>query len=108
MTELTIGTWNVRTLLDNPTADRPDRRTALVATELARYNVDVAALCETRFAEEGSLTEKGPGYTFFWSGRSQDERREAGVCFAIKSDLVKYKICNLLVYQKESTTGSWL
>ena len=27
-------------------------------------------------------------YTFFWSGRKTEERREAGVGFAIKSDLV--------------------
>ena len=47
----------------------PDRRTALVANELKRYNVDIAALSETTFADEGQLTEKGAGYTFFWSGR---------------------------------------
>ncbi|KAJ8019164.1 Craniofacial development protein 2 [Holothuria leucospilota] len=43
---ITLATWNVRTLLDNPHADRPERRTALVARELARYKVDIAALNE--------------------------------------------------------------
>ena len=89
MTRLTIGTWNVRTLLDSAKADRPDRRTALGARELARYNIDIAALSETRLAGEGHLTEKGAGYTYFWSGRKQEERREAGVGFAIRSNLVK-------------------
>ena len=75
----------MRTLLDDTKASRPERRTALVARELARYNVDIAALSETRLAEKGQLTETGGGYTFFWSGRSSEERREAGVGFAVKS-----------------------
>ncbi|VDM06122.1 unnamed protein product [Schistocephalus solidus] len=33
--------------LDNPKRNRPERRTALVARELARYKVDIAALSET-------------------------------------------------------------
>ena len=37
--------WNVRTLLDREAADRPERRTVLVAMELAKYNIDIAALC---------------------------------------------------------------
>lgn len=61
-----MATWNVRTLLDGVAgANRPERRTALIAAELSRYNVDVAALSETRFSGEGSLTEEGEGYTFF-------------------------------------------
>ncbi|XP_053887204.1 uncharacterized protein LOC128838801 [Malaclemys terrapin pileata] len=34
------------------------------------------------------VSESGGGYTFFWSGRSSDERRESGVGFAIKNHLV--------------------
>ena len=75
--------------LDSAKADRPDRRTARVARELARYNIDIAVLSETRLAGEGHLNEKGAGYTYFWSGRKQEERREAGVGFAIRSNLVK-------------------
>ena len=86
---LTLGTWNLRTLLDNIRADRPARRTALVAKELARYNVDIAAISETRLADKGQLTEHGGGYTFFWSGHSSKERRKAGVGFAIKSHLTR-------------------
>ena len=76
-------------MLDNARADRPERRTALVAKELARYNIDIAALSETRRAEKGELTEPGGGYTFFWSGRNTDERREAGVGFAMKTHLAR-------------------
>ncbi|CAB4029096.1 Hypothetical predicted protein, partial [Paramuricea clavata] len=85
---ITVGAWNVRTLLDKDDANRPERRTALVAKELSRYKVDIAALSETRFAEEGQLRELKAGYTFFWSGRGKDERRESGVGFAIKNDLI--------------------
>lgn len=89
MTRLAIAAWNVRTLLDNANSARSDRRTALVASELERYNIDIAALSETRFAAEGQLTEKGAGYTYFWSGRKLEERRESGVGFPIKSNSVK-------------------
>ena len=88
MKQLIIGSWNVRTIMDNPKADRPERRTALVARKVARYHVDIAALSETRRANEGQLTEDGGGYGFFWSGRTSEERREAGVGFAIRSHLV--------------------
>ena len=83
-----FGTWNVRTLLDNAQANRPERRTALVGRELARHKVDIAALIETRLAEEGQLKETGAGFTFFWSRRAQDDRREAGVGFAVRNELV--------------------
>ena len=55
-----------------------------------RYKVEIAALSEIRLAEEGLLKEVGAGYTFFcfWSGRKKEERREAGVGFAIKSHIV--------------------
>nr|VZI52909.1 unnamed protein product [Spirometra erinaceieuropaei] len=85
---LTLAAWNVRSLLDNPRSNRPERRTALVARELARYKVDIAALSETRFSEQDQLEEVGAGYTFFWSGRPRAERRDAGVAFAIRTDIV--------------------
>nr|VZI44911.1 unnamed protein product [Spirometra erinaceieuropaei] len=80
-------------LPDNPRSNRPERRTALVARELARYKVDIAALSETRFSEQGQLEEVGAGYTFFWSGRPRAERRDAGVDFAIRTDIVRRLPC---------------
>nr|VZH96073.1 unnamed protein product [Spirometra erinaceieuropaei] len=59
---------------DNPRSNRPERRTALVPRELARYKVDIAALSETRFSEQGQLEEA--------------ERRDAGVTFEIRNDIV--------------------
>ena len=85
---LTIGAWNVCTLMDSSSSDRSERISALVGRELDRYKVEIAALSETCLAEERLLKEVGAGYTFFWSGSKKEERREAGVGFAIKSHLV--------------------
>ena len=78
---LTVEKWNVRTLLDREGANRPERR-----TELANYNIDIAALCEARFSESNSLNNLK--YSFFWSGKPEGERKEAGVGYAIKKDIV--------------------
>ena len=56
---------------------------------MAQYNIDIAALSETRLFEEGSLTEPASGYTFFWKGRTQNEDRIHGVGLAIKTSLLK-------------------
>ena len=47
---LILGAWNVRTLLDR--GDRPMRQSALIARMLGRYQIDIAALSETRVAVE--------------------------------------------------------
>nr|VZH91291.1 unnamed protein product [Spirometra erinaceieuropaei] len=62
---------------DNPRSNQPERRKALVARELARYKVDIVALSQTRFSDQGQLKEVGAGYTFFGSGRPRPERRDA-------------------------------
>lgn len=85
--KLMLATWNVRTLIDNDM--HLERRTAIVAKELARYRIDVAALSETRLAGESNLEETGVGYTFFWKGRCEDEHRQAGVGFAIRTKLLE-------------------
>ena len=54
--------------------------------ELAKYDIDIDALCEPRFSESGSLNDLE--YSFFWSGKPEGEIREAGVGFAIKKDIV--------------------
>ena len=84
-----LGAWNIRTLIDKENVARPHRRTALVSKELSRYNIDIAALSETRFAEEGSLTELASGYTFFWKGKAQNDDSIHEVGLVIKSSLMK-------------------
>ena len=102
---LIIASWNVRTLLDRKRSNRPERRTALVTRELQRYNVDVAALSETRFLDIGQLTEVGSGYTIYWSGRKAG--RKAGVGFAIKTSLSSNHNPEASMRELYETTPIW-
>ena len=52
------------------------------------HNDDIAALSETRFLDEGSLTEEGESYTFFWRGLPLGSNRIHGVGFAIRNGLL--------------------
>ena len=76
-------------ILNRTITSRPERRTALVARELQRYRVDIAALSETRIADEGSLREERGGNTFFWKGKLQAEDQIHGVGFAIRTALLR-------------------
>ena len=85
--KFTFGSWNVRTLLDRENSGNPERRTAIVTRELSRYNIDIAALSETRLSDEDQLKEVGAGYSIYWIGKPKGEKREGGVGFAIRSSL---------------------
>ena len=58
----------------------------LIQLELAKYNIDIAAPCETRFSESGSLIDLE--YSFFWIGKPEVERRMAGAGLATRNDSV--------------------
>ena len=45
--------------------DSMERRTALLAKELRNYDIDIAALSETRIPDESQREEIGAVYTFF-------------------------------------------
>ena len=77
------------TMLDRDNTARPERRTALIAKEPARYRIDIAALSETRLADEGILKEDGGTYTFLWRSKPEAEDRLHGVEFAIRISLMK-------------------
>lgn len=81
MTAFTIGAWNVRKLLNRAGTDRPERRTALIANELARYKVQIATLSETLLADEGHLTGQSAGYTFLDVGTTIDSRQKLALTF---------------------------
>ena len=87
---LSLASWNVRTmcpgLSDDLTQINDSRKTAIIDRELARLNVDIAALQETRLPSDGSLREQN--YTFFWQGLKPEEPRLHGVGFAVKNSLM--------------------
>jgi len=62
----------------------PERRTAILACELAKYSADIGILSE--FAGESSL-EVGAGYTCYWTGKIPEERWKSNVGFAIRTSL---------------------
>ena len=64
-------------------------RTAPIACELARYNIDIAALSETILPNEGSIVEMGTGYIFVWSGLPTVARRIHCVGFAVSTALLQ-------------------
>lgn len=86
-----MATWNVRTLtpgIDSSHLLPEIRKTAVVAAELLRLNIDIAALSETRLPEQGCIREKD--YTFYWIGHPSDEKKEHGVGFAIRNSIIPY------------------
>ncbi|XP_008480910.1 craniofacial development protein 2-like [Diaphorina citri] len=84
-----IATWNIRTLLESGRQDSLTipRRTAVIAKELQRYDIDIVALQETHMTGFGRLNERGGGYTYFWSG-SNETSNNHGVAIAVKTKLV--------------------
>ena len=60
-----------------------------MAREVARLDIDMAALSEVRFTEHSSLTEDGAGYILFRSGKNKDERCLSGVGFMIKTSIAR-------------------
>ena len=77
----------MRTLQDTGLEAR--RRTELIACEPARYNIDIAALSETRLPDEGSLVEIWIGCTFFWCGLAKVACRIHGAGLAATTALLQ-------------------
>lgn len=77
------------TIQDSEDSDRPHRYSALVAIELARLDIDIAALREVKFADQGSLVEHGAGYMLYWSRKKKEDHRLSGVGFMIKNTIAK-------------------
>ena len=84
---LVVGSWNVRTLLDNKRSHL--RPTAIVSQALESHNIDICALSETRHSGEKIITELGAGgYTFFLKGVPEGDKQIHGVGIAIRSKLL--------------------
>jgi len=81
-------------MLGKADSNRPERRSALIAYELSRLNVEIAVLSEIRFPDEGSNQEHGARYTLFWSGKISTEGRLAGVGFMVRTSIAS-KLENL-------------
>ena len=60
-----------------------------IHTCLHTLDIDISALSEVRFEEQGSLTKDGTGYSLFWSEKNKDERRLFGIGFMIKTAIAR-------------------
>ena len=84
---INAASWNVRTLMESKrSAARPS---AIVSRELARSDIDIAALSETRILGDSEFKEPLGGYTFYLKGKPKGDKCYHGVGFAIRSKLVK-------------------
>nr|VZI44813.1 unnamed protein product [Spirometra erinaceieuropaei] len=63
-------------------------RKQLTGAEDSAYKADIVTLSKTRFSQHDQLEEVGVGYIFFWNGCPRAARREAGIIFAIRNDIV--------------------
>ena len=84
---LCVASWNVRTLLDTNN-NNPERRSAIIAHELQQYNIDIAALSETRIPGESQFDEVAAGYTFLLIGHPSNGPSQDGAGFNIHSSLI--------------------
>lgn len=72
--------------------------------ELTWYNIDVAALSETRLTDEGQILEAGAGHTLYWKGKTAEEPRLHGVGFAIRDSLVRmYNLLPMHISERITT-----
>uniref|UniRef100_A0A0L8IE26 Endonuclease/exonuclease/phosphatase domain-containing protein n=1 Tax=Octopus bimaculoides TaxID=37653 RepID=A0A0L8IE26_OCTBM len=74
-------------MLDKADSSRPKRRSALIAHQLSRLNINIAALSEVRFAGESILKERDAGYTLFWSGKPSSRRHLSGVGLVVRNSI---------------------
>nr|VZI52306.1 unnamed protein product [Spirometra erinaceieuropaei] len=77
----------------NPSSNPPQRRATLGTRELALYKVDITALSETRFSEQGQLKKVSAGSTFFRSGRPNSKRQNVRDDVAIQNDILGRHPC---------------
>ena len=73
--------------VDTAHSNRPERHSALIAQELSRLNVDIAAVNEVRFPGEDSLQEYSVGNTFLWSGKPTIKERLSGIGFMVSTSI---------------------
>ncbi|EFO19082.1 hypothetical protein LOAG_09413 [Loa loa] len=83
-------------MLDNAIGGHPERRSALIAHELLRLNIDIAAVSEVLLDEDGSFNEHGAGYILYWSGKPKTESHLPGVGFMVKNSIV-FKLCRQVI-----------
>ena len=81
---LKAACWYIMTLPDKANNSHLERRFSLMAYELSLLDIDLAALCGVRLADEGSHQYHGAGHQFFLSRKPSIIRCSLCVCFMVR------------------------
>ena len=96
-----VAHWNVRTMLDKANSRRLECHSALIAHELSRLNIDIAALNEVRLADQGSFQDVGAGFTLFWSWQPSTDRHLLGIGLMVRNSIAsKQEISPMCHYNR--------
>jgi hypothetical protein len=95
---LRLGTWNVRTLNDQP--GKEEGKTALLVKELTKHKVDICGLSEIKREGTGAIVIE-QGYRLLYSGSKKGREHGVGFCLspAAHASMVGYTcISNSIIY----------
>ncbi|BHF76059.1 hypothetical protein SprV_0501915700 [Sparganum proliferum] len=95
LSEVVMRYWANFARTGNPTQNEDGSR---MSPDWPEYDVESGKYMEIGMermvrAHHRQLEEVGAGYTFFWSGRPRAERRDAGVAFDNRNDIVGRLLC---------------
>ncbi|MEE4247058.1 MAG: endonuclease/exonuclease/phosphatase family protein [Kangiellaceae bacterium] len=77
-----LGTWNVRTMFEIG-------KTAQIAKEMRRYNIEVLGICESRWNGSGTTT-LASGERIIYSGHSEEDHGHSeGVAIMMSENAAK-------------------
>jgi len=82
---LYVTEWKVQSVKDRSQTQIPERQTAFIAIEIVKYGINKATLNVKKLPGYNSLVDHG--YSFYWSGKLADEKRETGVGFTFKNKI---------------------
>lgn len=79
-----------------------EHRTAIIEHELSCYNIDIVYLGKTRLPGAPHFEEKGACYTFYRTGKREDENCQTSVGFALTIRFVSFWECFQLILMTDS------
>ena len=84
---INVAHWSIKAILDTAQRGHTECPSALIVQEFLRQDVDNAAVIEVCISEEGSLSDKGFRYTFYWSGRLAVKGHFLGMGFIVRNSI---------------------
>lgn len=85
MYRMMVGSWNTRILLEHKDSNNSECWAGTMVKELAQYDIDIAALSESRLSGEDQVKE-----SFIWKDYSKGEKYDWCVGFVICTELTNH------------------